>query len=177
MVAHGGAGLLRARIRGRSVLRWPALSLSVRTGPDGGSDPWVLPESWRAPMSDYCSSPAYEALRGFVEAERTRAHVLPAPHETFAALERCDFDAVRVVILGQDPYPTPGHAHGLAFSVRPGVRPPGSLRNIFKELQQDVGASVSPHGYLDAWAQQGVLLLNAVLTVRASEAASHTDVG
>lgn len=159
------------------MLRWPALSLSMHAGPGGSGDPWLLPESWRAPMSDYCSSPAYEALRSFVEAERQQALVFPAPHEMFAALERCDFDAVRVVILGQDPYPTPGHAHGLAFSVRPGVRPPGSLRNIFEELRQDMGVPVSPHGYLDAWAQQGVLLLNVVLTVRAGEAASHANAG
>ncbi|EOD32225.1 DNA-deoxyinosine glycosylase, partial [Emiliania huxleyi CCMP1516] len=118
-----------------------------------------------------------QRLRTALSAERASADVLPRPEETFAAFEACAFDDVRVVILGQDPYPTPGHAMGLAFSVRPGVPPPGSLRNIYQELESDVGVPPAPHGCLRAWAEQGVFLLNSVLTVRAAEAASHSSLG
>ncbi len=103
--------------------------------------------------------------------------VLPPAHQVFAALEACPPDATRVVILGQDPYPTPGHAHGLAFSVEPDVRPlPRSLTNIFKEMTDDLGAC-PPDGDLRFWARQGVLLLNTALTVPAGQAGGHAHLG
>ncbi|MCR9108733.1 uracil-DNA glycosylase [Marivita sp. XM-24bin2] len=109
-------------------------------------------------------------------AKETRA-VLPPESQVFAALETCSPEDVRVVILGQDPYPTPGHAHGLAFSVSPSVQPlPRSLGNIFKELRDDVG-SAPPNGDLHFWARQGVLLLNDVLTVPAGDARGHRRLG
>ncbi|MDU8911477.1 uracil-DNA glycosylase [Aestuariicoccus sp. MJ-SS9] len=103
--------------------------------------------------------------------------ILPPEHQRFAALEACAPDRVRVVILGQDPYPTPGHAHGLAFSVEPDVRPlPRSLTNIFKEMQDDLGAT-PPDGDLRFWARQGVLLLNTALSVPAGDAGGHAKLG
>lgn len=116
-------------------------------------------------------------LRAFVAAERSAATVYPAPHEEFAALHLTPFAATRVLILGQDPYHGPDQAHGLCFSVRRGVAPPPSLVNIFKELQSDVGCVPPDHGNLEGWARQGVLLLNAVLTVRAHQAGSHAKKG
>jgi uracil-DNA glycosylase len=103
--------------------------------------------------------------------------VLPAPDDVFNALRLTPLAGVRVVILGQDPYPTPGDAHGLAFSVSPGVTVPRSLANIFKELASDLGLPRPAHGHLDAWARQGVLLLNACLTVEAGRAGSHRGLG
>ena len=103
--------------------------------------------------------------------------MLPSPEHQFAAFDYCPFDDVRAVILGQDPYPTPGHAHGLCFSVEPGVAVPGSLRNIYKELASDVGLVPPSSGNLAGWAQQGVLLLNTVLTVRAGAPQSHAGQG
>ncbi len=102
--------------------------------------------------------------------------ILPPANQVFAALERTQPEATRVVILGQDPYPTPGHAHGLAFSVEPGIPLPHSLRNIFKEMQSDLGAQ-PPNGDPRFWADQGVLLLNTVLTVPAGEANGHKTLG
>ncbi len=110
-------------------------------------------------------------------AERAAGPVYPAPQDVFAALRLTPLDKVRVLILGQDPYHGAGQAHGLAFSVRPGVRVPPSLSNIYKELAADVGFTVPKHGDLRSWAQQGVLLLNAVLTVRRGEANSHAGHG
>jgi uracil-DNA glycosylase len=103
--------------------------------------------------------------------------VYPAHDEVFAALHLTPFAEVKAVILGQDPYHGPDQAHGLCFSVRPGVRPPPSLQNIFKELEADLGIPPPSHGCLDSWARQGVLLLNASLTVRAGKAASHQGKG
>ncbi len=117
----------------------------------------------------------FDALAAKLAAE-TR-DILPPRHQIFAALEALAPDDVRVVILGQDPYPTPGHAHGLAFSVEPDVRPlPRSLNNIFKELQDDVGP-IPPNGDLRFWARQGVLLLNTALTVAAGDAGAHAKLG
>ncbi|MFW5950894.1 MAG: uracil-DNA glycosylase, partial [Gemmatimonadota bacterium] len=106
--------------------------------------------------------------------ERT---VYPPRADVFRALELTGLRDVRVVLLGQDPYHGPGQAHGLAFSVRPGVTPPPSLRNLFRELHDDTGAPIPGHGTLTSWARQGVLLLNTVLTVRAGEPASHAAIG
>ena len=136
-----------------------------------------LPASWQARLGPELDKPYARKLAAFLRAERRAGLVLPAPDEVFQALELTSLRSTRVLILGQDPYPTPGHAHGLAFSVRPGVKPPASLRNIFKELHSDVGFRIPNHGDLVPWAERGVLLLNAVLTVRAGEANSHAGKG
>jgi len=118
-----------------------------------------------------------ERLRRFVAEERARGRVYPREEQVFAALERTEPDAVRVVILGQDPYHGEGQAHGLAFSVPRGVPRPPSLVNIHRELAADLGHPIPSHGSLESWADRGVLLLNTVLTVRESEAASHAGRG
>ncbi len=119
----------------------------------------------------------WRELRQFVAAERSAATVYPSPDEEFAALHLTPYAETRVLILGQDPYHGPGQAHGLCFSVREGVAAPPSLVNIFKELASDLGCARPDHGNLEAWARQGVLLLNAVLTVRAHAAGSHAKKG
>jgi uracil-DNA glycosylase len=119
----------------------------------------------------------WKELTAFVAAERSRGHVYPAHDDVFAALHLTPYADVRVLILGQDPYHGHGQAHGLCFSVRRGVPPPPSLVNILKELHEDVGCPIPEHGCLDEWAKRGVLLLNAVLTVRARQAASHAGKG
>jgi uracil-DNA glycosylase len=122
--------------------------------------------------------PYFRRLAEFVERERRKFEVYPAEAETFQALELTPFRKVRVVLLGQDPYPGPGQAHGLCFSVKPGVAVPGSLRNIFKELQSDIrGFRIPNNGYLVSWAKQGILMLNTVLTVRARSIGSHRGKG
>jgi uracil-DNA glycosylase len=113
----------------------------------------------------------------FVEEERAKHTVFPPEPEVFSALRLTPFEQTKVLILGQDPYHDDNQAHGLAFSVRPGVPPPPSLLNIFKELKSDVGFRIPNNGYLAPWAEQGVLLLNAVLTVRAHEPNSHKNKG
>jgi uracil-DNA glycosylase len=123
------------------------------------------------------SSPRFAALQDFVAQERARHTVYPPRGQVFTALRLTPYAQVKVLLLGQDPYHGPGQAHGLAFSVAPGVAPPPSLRNMFKELQTDVGAPPPRDGSLTPWAEQGVLLLNAVLTVRAGEANSHAGRG
>lgn len=136
-----------------------------------------LPPSWQARVGAELEKPYFRKLRAFVDEERRRATVYPPEGEVFTALERTPYERVRVMILGQDPYHGPGQAHGLAFSVRPGVRPPPSLVNIFKELRDEMGCPVPNHGCLFHWADQGVLLLNAVLTVRDGEPNSHKGKG
>lgn len=136
-----------------------------------------LPDSWQAVVSDETEKPYFYKLRDFLEKERREHTVYPPEDEVFTALELTPYDETNVVILGQDPYHGPGQAHGLAFSVRPGVKPPPSLRNIFKELHADLGFRIPNNGYLVPWAEQGVLLLNTVLTVRAGEANSHKGKG
>jgi uracil-DNA glycosylase len=136
-----------------------------------------LPPTWQARLRDEVEAPYFRELRAFVDAERRAHAVYPPEEEVFAALELTPFTDVRVMILGQDPYHGPGQAHGLAFSVRPGVTPPPSLRNVFRELHDDLGCPVPDGGSLVPWAEQGVLLLNAVLTVRAGEPASHRGRG
>jgi uracil-DNA glycosylase len=116
-------------------------------------------------------------LQQFVATERSRTTVYPPPQEVFAALHLTPYAEVKAVILGQDPYHGPRQAHGLCFSVREGVEPPPSLQNIFKELESDLGVPPPNHGCLEHWARQGVLLLNASLTVRAGRAASHQGKG
>ena len=137
-----------------------------------------LHESWREPLQAEFDSPYMAALRQFLVAEKAAGkRVFPPGSLWFHALDTTPLDDVRAVILGQDPYHGPGQAHGLCFSVMPGVRVPPSLVNIYKELQADLGVAPPNHGHLEHWAEQGVLLLNAVLTVEAHRAASHQGKG
>ena len=143
---------------------------------DGGS--MALHDSWRIPLANEFASPYFASLRQFLAAEQQAGkRIFPMDSEWLRALELTPLDAVRVVILGQDPYHGEGQAHGLCFSVRPGVRTPPSLVNIYKELQSDLGIARPSHGFLEHWARQGVLLLNSVLTVEMGAAASHKDRG
>jgi uracil-DNA glycosylase len=136
-----------------------------------------IPPSWRPALAAEVEQPYFAELRRFLEAERHAHTVFPPEDEVFSQLELTPYDRVKVLILGQDPYHGPKQAHGLAFSVRPGVRPPPSLANIFKELQADQGCAIPEHGHLTHWTEQGVLLLNAVLTVRQREPNSHKNRG
>jgi uracil-DNA glycosylase len=138
----------------------------------------ILHESWKAPLAPEFGSDYMAQLRAFLVAEKAAGKVIyPKGSEWFRALDLTPLPKVRVVILGQDPYHGPGQAHGLCFSVKPGVRPPPSLGNIYKELQSDLGLTRPNHGNLQSWAEQGVLLLNSVLTVEAAKAASHQGKG
>jgi uracil-DNA glycosylase len=137
----------------------------------------MLPESWRGVLGDELQQPYFKELTEFVEEERARGPVHPPREEVFAALDATPYEQVKVLILGQDPYHGPRQAHGLCFSVRHGVAIPPSLVNIHKELHDDVGVPPPDHGNLEAWAVQGVLLLNTTLTVRAGNAASHQGHG
>src|SRR5690606_22041012 len=121
---------------------------------------------WNPILRAELDAPYFKDLQHFVAAERTRHRVYPPPDQVFAALHMTPYAEVKVLILGQDPYHGPGQAHGLCFSVNPGVEPPPSLVNIFKELEDDIGCPPPNHGCLEHWARQGVLLLNATLTVR-----------
>ena len=132
---------------------------------------------WNSLLRREFNRPYWAELQDFVRHERERHVVFPPHDEVFAALHLTSFAATRVVILGQDPYHGSGQAHGLCFSVRRGVPVPPSLRNMHKELQQDLGCPIPSHGNLEHWARQGVLLLNTTLTVREGEAASHQGRG
>lgn len=132
---------------------------------------------WNPVLRDEFDQPYWRELQAFVTDERSRHTVYPTHDEVFAALHLTALDDVRVVILGQDPYHGAQQAHGLAFSVRHGVRIPPSLRNIHQELREDLGLDPPGHGNLEEWAKQGVLLLNTSLTVRAGQAASHAGKG
>jgi uracil-DNA glycosylase len=137
-----------------------------------------LHESWKAPLLPEFQADYMAQLRAFLVAEKAAGkHIFPKGSEWFRALDLTPLEKVRVVILGQDPYHGPGQAHGLCFSVKPGVPPPPSLINIYKELQSDLGIARPSHGFLEHWAQQGVLLLNSVLTVEMAKAASHQGKG
>ena len=133
--------------------------------------------SWRSVLEEELKKPYFSALCARVDAAYTAGPVYPPEDEIFAAFGRTPPEAVRVVILGQDPYHEAGQANGLAFSVRRGVKLPPSLRNIFRELETDVGCAPAASGDLTAWARQGVFLLNSVLTVEAGKANSHKDFG
>ena len=142
------------------------------------ADRILLEPSWKSHLAPEFAKPYMDDLRSFLKDQRaTQRVVYPRGSEYFAALNSCPFDRVRVVILGQDPYHGPNQAHGLSFSVRPGVPIPPSLTNIFKELQNDLGLAPPSHGHLDHWARQGVLLLNATLSVGAGQAGSHQGKG
>ena len=138
----------------------------------------ALHESWLSVLKPEFEAPYMVELKAFLVAEREAGkHIYPKGSEWFNALNLTPREAVRVVILGQDPYHGEGQAHGLSFSVREGVRLPPSLVNIYKELQSDIGVTPTAHGNLERWARQGVLLLNSVLTVEAGKAASHQGKG
>jgi uracil-DNA glycosylase len=139
--------------------------------------PDLLPDEWRAELLPFLDAAATAALGAFVAQEYAEHTIYPPIEDLFAAYRLCAPGETRVLILGQDPYHGAGQAHGLSFSVREGVRIPPSLRNVFKELAEDVGVDAPKIGELTGWARQGVLLLNAVLTVRAGAAASHGGKG
>ncbi len=137
-----------------------------------------LEQSWLERIGTEFEQPYMAELRRFLVAERERGkQIFPRGSEWFRALDLTPLEKVRVVILGQDPYHGSGQAHGLCFSVQPGVRPPPSLVNIYKELESDLGLTPARHGFLEHWARQGVLLLNSVLTVEMGQAASHRERG
>jgi len=136
-----------------------------------------LPASWRNVLAPEFSQPYFQELESFVDAERRQHKVFPPEEDVFNALKFTPFDRMKVLLLGQDPYHDDGQAHGLCFSVRPGIKPPPSLVNMFKELKNDLGCRIPNHGCLEDWAKQGILLLNTVLTVRAHEPASHAGHG
>lgn len=132
---------------------------------------------WNPVLGAELAKPYWDELQRFVHDERRRYDVYPPADDVFAALHLTPYASVKVLILGQDPYHGPGQAHGLSFSVRPGQAHPPSLQNIFKELESDVGIPAPRSGSLEPWARQGVLLLNATLTVRARSAGSHQNKG
>jgi uracil-DNA glycosylase len=137
----------------------------------------VATTDWNPILRGEFDEAYWKDLQEFVYDERTKHPVFPPHDEVFAALQLTPYADTKVLVLGQDPYHGPGQAHGLCFSVRRGVAVPPSLQNIYKELHADLGVDVPRHGNLEAWARQGVLLLNAVLTVRAHAAASHRGKG
>ena len=136
-----------------------------------------IESSWHEVLKDEFEQPYFKKLIAFVKEEYATQQVFPPGNLIFNAFDKTPFDKVKVVLIGQDPYHGPGQAHGLAFSVQEGVTPPPSLRNIFKEIKDDVGKPVPKSGNLERWAVQGVLLLNATLTVRANTAGSHQKKG
>lgn len=137
-----------------------------------------LQEPWKSLLANEFKQEYMLQLRTFLNAEKKAGKVIyPSGDKIFSALNSTNFDDLKVIILGQDPYHGPNQAHGLCFSVMPGVQVPPSLKNIYKELQSDLGIAPSSHGCLNSWAEQGVLLLNSVLTVQAGQAASHQQKG
>jgi uracil-DNA glycosylase len=137
----------------------------------------LLSPPWQPHLASEFGQPYIAKLEAFLAAERADHTIFPPAHQVFRALELTPHERTSVVILGQDPYHGAGQAHGLAFSVQPGVKPPPSLMNMFKELEADLGLARPTTGFLEPWAQQGVLLLNTALTVRANEANSHAKQG
>lgn len=136
-----------------------------------------IANDWKAILREEFEKPYFTALTDFVKAEYAAGQIFPMGRNIFRAFDKCPFDELKVVIIGQDPYHGEGQANGLCFSVNDGVPFPPSLQNIFKEVSSDTGAPIPTSGNLDRWAEQGVLLLNSVLTVRAHQAASHAGRG
>lgn len=136
-----------------------------------------IEESWARALAGEFEKDYFKQLTDFVRSEYESQTIYPKGKDIFRAFDKCPLDQVKVVILGQDPYHGPGQANGLCFSVHEGVPFPPSLVNIFKEIKEDLGKEIPPHGSLDRWADQGVLLLNATLTVRAHQAGSHQKKG
>lgn len=148
----------------------------------GELKPWTgplpsLPGGWQEPLGNEIDSEWFRRLWAFLQAERSTGPVFPAQEDVFRAFEYAPYSKVKLVLLGQDPYHDDGQAHGLCFSVKHGVPIPPSLRNMYKELGSDLGIGAPSHGNLEAWAKQGALLLNAVLTVRAHAPNSHKGCG
>jgi uracil-DNA glycosylase len=139
--------------------------------------PDQLPADWQAILADEFDKPYFKELQAFLAKEREEHTVYPPEEDVFNAFNATPYKKVKVLLLGQDPYHGPGQAHGMCFSVRPGVRPPPSLVNMLKELHGDQGCKIPNHGNLEEWALRGVMLLNAVLTVRRGEANSHKNHG
>jgi len=136
-----------------------------------------IEESWKAVLFSEFNQPYFQSLREFLVEERKHHLIFPPGNLIFNAFDKTPFDKVKVIIIGQDPYHGPGQAHGLCFSVPVGVPPPPSLVNVFKEIRSDLNIPVPKHGNLEKWAEQGVMLLNATLTVRATQAGSHQKKG
>lgn len=136
-----------------------------------------LSSNWRGKLKPEFEKPYFKDLLQFLEKEYKEQTIYPAKEHLFQALNECSYEDCKVVIIGQDPYHQPGQAHGLSFSVLPGVKIPPSLRNIYKELKSDLGLEIPTSGYLNNWAKQGILLLNTVLTVREGEPNSHKNKG
>jgi len=134
-------------------------------------------DSWKEYLADEFNKPYFKALADFVKEEKNKHTIYPPGKQIFNAFDKCPFERVEVVILGQDPYHGPGQANGLCFSVNEGVKPPPSLVNIFKEIKNDLGKEIPKSGNLERWAEQGVLMLNATLTVRADSPGSHQNRG
>lgn len=137
----------------------------------------ILKNDWQPLLAEEFSKPYYQELKSNLIYEYKNRTIYPDMYDIFNALHLTPYEKLKVVIIGQDPYHGPGQAHGLCFSVQPGVKPPPSLQNIFKELKDDVGCQIPDHGYLVQWAKQGVLLLNSILTVRKGEPGSHRGIG
>jgi uracil-DNA glycosylase len=194
-IAGGGCGRVAAEVNQRNAASqalFRALGFQPRLGvdwmqldtaPPAEARPAsqrlreLLPPDWRAVLADEIAKPYFEKLEDFLEHEWATQTVYPPREQLFAAFRETPYESVKVLVLGQDPYHGAGQAHGLAFSVPAGVRLPPSLRNIFKELEADLGTGAPKSGDLSAWARQGVLLLNAVLTVRAGAPTSHKSRG
>jgi uracil-DNA glycosylase len=139
--------------------------------------PRELPADWRSVLADEFDKPYFKDLQAFLAGEREHHTVFPPEEDVFNAFKATPFDEVKVLLLGQDPYHGQGQAHGMCFSVRLGVRPPPSLVNMFRELHDDLRCKIPNNGYLEPWAERGVMLLNAVLTVRRGEPNSHKNKG
>lgn len=137
----------------------------------------LLPEDWKKILAPELEKDYFSKLNAFLLDEWSREEIFPPKEDIFSALKHTPYDSVRVLILGQDPYHDVGQAHGLCFSVRRGVKLPPSLKNIYKELEADLGIEPAKDGFLESWADQGILLLNTVLTVRAHQANSHSKKG
>ena len=133
--------------------------------------------SWKKVLQEEFDKPYFEELTNFVREEYTSKKVFPPPKDIFKAFDLCPFDKVKVVIIGQDPYHGPNQAHGLCFSVNQGIPMPPSLVNIYKEIQSDIGSEIPAHGNLEHWAEQGVFLINAILSVVAGMPTSHQNKG
>ncbi|MCI1682768.1 MAG: uracil-DNA glycosylase [Bacteroides sp.] len=136
-----------------------------------------IEKSWKKQLQQEFDKPYFEQLVSFVKSEYAQAHVLPAGSQIFHVFNLCPFDKVRVVILGQDPYPTPGQYYGICFSVPEGIAIPASLSNMFREIHQDLGKPMPTSGQLERWVEQGVFPINSVLTVRAYQSGSHRGRG
>ena len=141
------------------------------------SKPIQIESSWKEKLRDSFQSESFIRLKKFLKSEKSTQKIYPAGNKIFSAFNLCPFNSVKIVIIGQDPYHGPKQANGLCFSVSDGIKPPPSLQNIFKELKDDLDLEIPLSGNLEHWAEQGVLMLNATLTVRAKQAGSHQKKG